>query len=50
MFAAETQSFLCGKFSTVQLEVLPKLKHEGEHLLFDSARSWGIYKFQIAGK
>ena len=23
---------------------------EDEHLLFNSARSWGIYKFQLAGK
>ena len=66
-FAAQTQSFLCGKFSTARLEVLPNLKHAGvfqmstmwdwidekladEHLLFDSARSRGIYKLQLAGK
>ena len=67
-FAAQTQSFLCGKFSTARLEVLPNLRHAGvfqmssmvitsgldwredEHLLFDSARSLGIYKFQLAGK
>ena len=28
-FAAQTQSFLCGKFSTARLEVLPYLTHAG---------------------
>ena len=28
-FAAQTQSFLCSKFSTAQLEVLPNLRHAG---------------------
>ena len=28
-FAAQTQSFLCGKFSTARLEVLPNLRHAG---------------------
>ena len=28
-FAVETQSFLCGKFSTAWLEVLPNLRHAG---------------------
>ena len=28
-FAAQTQSFLCGKFSTARLEVLPNLRHGG---------------------
>ena len=27
--AAQTQSFLCSKFSTAQLEVLPNLRHAG---------------------
>ena len=26
-FAAQNQSFLCGKFSTARLEVLPNLRH-----------------------
>ena len=29
VFAAQTQSFLCGKFSTARLEVLPNLRHVG---------------------
>ena len=29
LFAAQTQSFLCGKFSTARLEVLPNLRHAG---------------------
>ena len=28
-FAAQTQSFLCSKFSTARLEVLPNLRHAG---------------------
>ena len=28
-FAAQTQSFLYGKFSTARLEVLPNLRHVG---------------------
>ena len=28
-FTAQTQSFLCGKFSTARLEVLPNLRHAG---------------------
>ena len=28
-FAAQTQSFLCGKFSAIRLEVLPNLRHGG---------------------
>ena len=28
-FAAQDQSFLCGKFSTARLEVLPNLRHVG---------------------
>ena len=28
-FAAQTQSFLCDKFSTARLEVLPNLRHVG---------------------
>ena len=28
-FAAQTQSFLCSKFSTARLEVLPNLRHVG---------------------
>ena len=28
-FAAQTPSFLCGKFSTARLEVLPNLRHVG---------------------
>ena len=28
-FSAQTQSFLCGKFSTARLEVLPNLRHAG---------------------
>ena len=28
-FAAQTQSFLCGKFSTARLEVLTNLRHAG---------------------
>ena len=28
-FAAQTQSFLCGKFSTARLEDLPNLRHVG---------------------
>ena len=28
-FAAQAQSFLCGKFSTARLEVLPNLSHVG---------------------
>ena len=29
LFAAQTQSFLCSKFSTARLEVLPNLRHAG---------------------
>ena len=28
-FAAQTKSFLCSKFSTARLEVLPNLRHAG---------------------
>ena len=28
-FAAQTRSFLCGKFSTARLEVVPNLRHVG---------------------
>ena len=31
-FAAQTQSFLCSKFSTGRLEVLPNLRHVGGFL------------------
>ena len=29
MFATQTQSFLCGKFSIARLEVLPNSRHAG---------------------
>ena len=29
MFASQTQSFLCGKFSIARLEVLPNSRHAG---------------------
>ena len=40
-FAAQTQSFLCGKFSIARLEVLPNLRHAG---VFEKSR---MVKFGI---
>ena len=36
-FAVLTQTFLCVKFSTARLEILPNLRHEG---VFQMGTSW----------
>ena len=63
-FAAQTQSFLCDKFFTARLEVLPNLRHGGVFQLstmvnfgmsiFSSTPQdhggYTVYKFRLAGK